>query len=807
MLVVLLWFVLFAAYGLVKLNQIKPEQEVFQGLFSEPKLCLADYFFFGLFAWHTVSGLQAIAYQTLEPRPAIHLIWQQLSMAIIYAAGRTLFSNRQRWPMAALAMVAGTLAIALFSWYQYLVTIPDLHFQYQAASEIQKQQMLLQGGVSDALPGSRMRQLFESRLFNREPFGTFTLANSLAGLLVPMTVIALVATVNELTRRRRALATTWGIAWLILAGCLALTSSRTGVLSVVLISFLFVMAATFFKRKSSAKKGAAFDVVATTGPTKLSDATYPNDQETSNAFLASQAESTNAGRKTNWVKLGVVSMLVLLPILIVGCLWALGQSDSRLWSSAPESIRYRLEYWIASARMIFHFPVFGCGPGSFQSCYAAFQLPQSSETVSDPHNAWIELTATAGIPAGLCFMLGVTWAIASHWPSKCKNGQTRGAITVNSNDGIGQVLLPALGLIAASLIGLAVSWLYGLMPGPLWLILACVGAATCWASIGLVLEGREANPSGLADHSSSLAVEQWPKWGMAALLVHLFASGGINYPAIGQYVFFLAGICISQTRNAHGFPGSSKPTGGRVSWMILVGLSMLAATYAYYFDILPVMRSNFSLQRSSDNLAMGNLSASGRFLRNAVAEDPYNSEARSQLAITSFLQSMDPKNNSNQASQIEQLFQDAADLRPFSSPLRIRFAETFLTAAWRKSLTDAKSPQVSQLLEQTATWLQAAIARKPTDARLLAQRSWLKWQQGDQTTAVRLAEQAWSISQQSPHDDLKLQRLWFTAWHLSKQDSENANFTKDQIKPADLETSNAPQFNAAAWVQWVKSKK
>ena len=109
---------------------------------------------------------------------------------------------------------------------------------------------------------------------------------------------------------------------------------------------------------------------------------------------------------------GAAAVVVLLALVVVG----LGGLDLQVLSEAPLSIRYRLEYWRATAAMIADHPLLGCGPGNFQEHYARYKLPQASETVGDPHNFLLEIWATAGTPALLALLAmaaAFVWQLAN----------------------------------------------------------------------------------------------------------------------------------------------------------------------------------------------------------------------------------------------------------------------------------------------------------------------------------------------------------------------------------------------------------
>ena len=216
---------------------------------------------------------------------------------------------------------------------------------------------------------STQRELFEDRLRSVEPLATFALTNSLAGVLAPWLVAVLaVALANLWQPGQRMSLIALMIAAVILAACLTLTKSRTAVLAVA----------------------AGLVLIA----------------------LHGHRQRWRVDWRISAAAAGAVAIMAAMAIYFRGL-------DVQVLSEAPKAVLYRLEYWQATARIIRDYPLFGCGPGNFQEVYAAYKLPQASETVADPHNIFLELWATAGTPAvllllGLMVAFVVDVAVAVH---------------------------------------------------------------------------------------------------------------------------------------------------------------------------------------------------------------------------------------------------------------------------------------------------------------------------------------------------------------------------------------------------------
>src|SRR5439155_18671632 len=108
------------------------------------------------------------------------------------------------------------------------------------------------------------------------------------------------------------------------------------------------------------------------------------------------------------VPAGAAGMAIVIGLVAV----FFGGLDVQVLSEAPKSVLYRIEYWQATARVIGTYPLLGCGPGNFQEAYAAYKLPQASETVADPHNFLLEMWATAGTPA-VILLIGLLLAFVA----------------------------------------------------------------------------------------------------------------------------------------------------------------------------------------------------------------------------------------------------------------------------------------------------------------------------------------------------------------------------------------------------------
>lgn len=732
---------------------------------------LVDRLWLCFFVWHTLSVLLGWHYRWLEPRPAIGLMWQQLAMAVIYFGGRLIVRAEESRVVVVQCLVALGVGVSLFSWYQYLVVLPEVHQQYRSATELEKIAQLAGAGITDTEPGSRMRELFESRLFNREPFGTFSLTNTLAAILVPAALLALFNGLDEGRCRRWVVATWWLTAWALISGTMALTSSRTAILAFVLTVLMWIA--------NRLRLGA---------------------------WLPLRGRLAWCG----------VWMLIGLPIVIVVGLWAVGQSDSRLFSGAPQSVQYRLQYWVASSQMIAARPWFGWGPGNFQSAYAGFQPPEASETIADPHNFFFEIAATAGLPAALIFLTSVALSLYRGREEKtavshairdsesksragdCESSEGEFSARAESGSSKGPLWQPWLILPGGLTLGLGCSWLGESLPAPLlYLAAAVLLAAGWWAIVRAFPSSAIMSGPAVRNQVSSDAA----RWALLGLMISLLASGGINYPAIGSCVVLLAAVAVTNAEQDRPQTKRRVEAGWlwrqRATWQVLaIGLAALAA-YMYSFDTLPVIRSEWSVQRARQQLAMGNGSAGQHELRIAQQLDPWRGDTHVDLAVLDLMGRANELGDARFRADTDKKLQAAAAYRPASSPARRRFAEAYL----QQAAVTRDSSLRRELLKLAKDWLEDAVQRKPVDAGLVAQWSWLQLTLGEEAEAIQSAERVRILGQLNPHPDLRLDQQWFLAIESAIPSS-----LLTESRPVDRLRNGLVQINVERWIQWVLAR-
>ena len=289
---------------------------------------------------------------------------------------------------------------------------------------------------------------------------------------------------------------------------------------------------------------------------------------------------------------------------------AAGVLASRLepqWrEKSQKSLGYRFEYWRASLALIGDAPLWGCGPGNFQAAYPRYKLPEASEEVADPHNLFLELAATAGLPA-----LAIFGAVLAMFAWRLRAAQT----AVNEEETDAESERPALvagGAVAGALLAPWASMLIGLPTTPLVVLLV---VAFLLASFSLawpwIAHGRlSARLLGL---------------GAAVLIVNLLAAGGIGYPAVAGSLWLLLAIALNLT------PGTFHGRLGRAPAALLALFSAGLCLACYVTGYRPVVESEAHLRR-----AIAQPQTAEAELQAAAAADPYAARPWLELAARAY---------------------------------------------------------------------------------------------------------------------------------------------------------------------------
>ncbi len=316
------------------------------------------------FAW--LVGVTCIAAQHGNARAVWNGFWQVVMLGVCFLCLRSLAAFEKVRSALVLLLIVACTALSLTGLEQVLISLPANRMAYAENPD----RMLAEQGI-DAPPNSPRRKQFEDRLNSPEPFATFALANSLATVLslgVVVSVARLIGTfdwrISAPDNASQRVVDTKGntavwfarVALVSVAGlqlvCLILTRSRT--------AFLALIAATAV-----------------------------------GLLLGLLNGKVTVSRRVAYSVGGAVM------VLVIGGLGWLLTVDQLVWSEAPKSLSYRLEYWQATLAMIRDHAWTGVGLGNFQAYYPQYKLEQASEIIADPHNWFLDIAATLSLPIAL----------------------------------------------------------------------------------------------------------------------------------------------------------------------------------------------------------------------------------------------------------------------------------------------------------------------------------------------------------------------------------------------------------------------
>ncbi|PAY15967.1 hypothetical protein CKO51_28960 [Rhodopirellula sp. SM50] len=672
-----------------------------------------------LAAWMMIAALASCPPGNL--RQATNEAWVWIAAAaVLTAARRLLIDPPIRAALFSLCCAVAT-GMAVHALHQQWISLPQIRAEYLADPDA----VLRAAGV-DAPAGSAQRMVFANRLLDGGPTATFALANSLAAVLL-VAVLAPLAILRGGSVANQS-GTNAGSGW-----------------SRVLLLLLPVLgvAALFATRSRSA-------LVA--------------------CLLAGLWIWIRGGQSGEVKRVKLLAGAALLALSVSGVvlvallLWG----DDEWMAAAPASLEFRLQYWKATAHLLWDHPIVGAGPGGFQAMYLRYRLPIANESIADPHNFLFETLAAGGFVGGWLFVsasiaclmtcrrtaTGVGAVNAGATNAGTVNAGTVNAGTVNAGtvnagtvDGAagtdasdelradslaGETRVVSRWMIGGACVSLGLVWSFALISGQLPDLQASVFAVPAAVAAGWLTHRslRHLSTAQLRLLGSSI---------LLAMMTHLTVSGGWTVPGVAMVIWLVTGsLCTVGRPRDGGNPGEATAAGegqrrgkaALVAWS--VGAVLLLCLR--FESIIPVQQSQLALLRAEDAARRGLLSRVESETRRAVEADDWGFEAprwRSEFLRGRLVElGNDPAVRAQWVASLETSL-DRAGVNP-----------TMLRAAGEQYLHLYQCFGQTADLDSAERLISLALFNSPTDLSLVAQAAMIAHERSDLRRARELAEQA-----------------------------------------------------------------
>jgi len=655
------------------------------------KMGVASWAVFAMLSLHTISGL--VRMSSGDPRATINTIWQWISYGLVFWLVRQLV-RKERESRALCAVMIGVAGFsAIHGSYESFYSLPREQAIYWSGDESVKQSMHHMAGLTHLAPGTPSRFHFESRLLANEPTASYALTNSLAVFLTPWMILVLGICLGPTSatrpfpdipgkvtgvKRHREVFVTALVATVLIGMCLVLTRSRSAY------------------------------VASTLG-------------------ILGLLVSISNGQERQSLRRSVLLILVL-GLGLIGIAFAARRLDVTVFNESFKSLGYRFQYWRSTFAMIMEYPWFGCGPGNFQQYFAQFKLPQTSETVTDPHNLLLEIWATAGSLT----LLASGWLAYSFWHQFREHRQESRAVAIG--DPVGTVMPIYLGaFVGGSIPVFFLSSHESVLLGVFVVVVFGVNKIHPWVQAG-----------SLSPNVVAIALAAW--------MINLLTAGGIGIPGVAITGWLLLAMALPRPDIMPGML-SRRWTG------VLLGGSVLLAGIFYVTGLLPLYQSSAQMAvgagaiQEAEQLLLDELPGAaeqsweqGRNAWLAAAEsDPYSAIPWIQLTRLYWKQ----WKRTEQVGDYEQLRAmaiRAIQLNQQSYVLQMMIGDYYLDVAGKHEVA----------LEEALQCYQKAQRLYPASAIIVARLAYIYELNEDRESSSRLAKRALELDGLNPHMEFKL---------------------------------------------------
>ncbi len=659
-----------------------------------PSIDLIDVSLFLLAFLGPLLSLMALSIRGGNLRAGLYCFWESVGTFItVFLIRKLLMKTRSMLPI--LLLLGIVVPISALGIYQHYVSYPEkralvnpiterwekLEQQIAEASEsakirLQRKQLKLQKEMTDyGIPlDEKMRKGLLNRLNNSsEPTARFALANTLGGVLA-FAAVLIVAFLFELIKRKHSFLKILfaGLMLLLVFYCLLLTKSRTALLGMVVGGTLLLI----YRIMHSARIQPKYIL---------------------GGFITS----------------GLLAILVLVAVFTGGL-------DIEVLTEAGKSFRYRIEYWIASWKMLSEHFLFGAGPGNFREAYLEFKLPESSEVILDPHNIWLDAWSQGGIVSlvglvliTLCMIKKMFEFCFLNLPDKSTDIQTDEMLSTGQIIAGTVLVVLFSGILSSPELSLPIEELIG------WGILIAAFAFT-WTWI--------LKPAMLSVFALLCAA--------TALFLHLHGAGGYSMPIVIQLLLIFSVGQFSSPKEIK--------VPDRIYYPVGLGIGVLLTVLCWFTAVAPKFAEGIAQAGLYESRS---LNESERILQEWASQDSVNPQPWMMLAQL-HERSASQTHNVSELKQAGNAVMESIKRDPINyHGYRERARLLKLLFEWS---------QDTEILKQAVQFQEQAISRYPNDSHLhleLAQMYASLGENEKRILAAQRAEELNEINKKHGHTD------------------------------------------------------
>ena len=437
---------------------------------------------------HVISTLAVFQLEG-DRRAALNLTFEWIGLLIAWRIFRCLFQDQQIAAQGIAVVIAICVGLSCFGIWQHHVFYPEQSDWYRGL-RTELDQALASGESSHFSRVNEITQLFQEReipmygssriawenrlLSSSEPFATFSLANTLAGILATGLVLLIGQASSTVGERRRD-------SWL---------STMLLVIQICLIAYCLILT-----KSRSAWLGSCVGL---------------------GILLFRRIRLSAVQNVFRWLVVGC-----LLTAAAVGIGVAAGGLDKEVILESPRSLQFRLLYWTGALKMLRNHPLTGAGPGNFRQVYLQYKADESSEEIRDPHNFALDAWSSSGLTglSGLLLIIGSTcWRLMKR-PTELSPPEIRGDQERLAAPRVRPLRIVVGGILSGFLLHIAWTWFNGSdewISEPIRMLLL--------GGVSLLISRGKSSFRPL-DSTACLAAA-------AAMMVNLLAAGGFEMPAV-----------------------------------------------------------------------------------------------------------------------------------------------------------------------------------------------------------------------------------------------------------------------------------